>query len=493
MNSLSPLTSASAQTKAVDIAIVGAGLAGLSAASQLTAANISVLVIEARDRVGGRVLNAELPNGGVAELGAEYIGPTQDRVLALAADLGLETFATYNTGNNVLWQNGTRSTYSTVGPDAAPPIDSESLVQLGGALAQLDGMAMEIDVTAPWTHPRAVEWDSMTFASWLDDATPLPSARLLLDIACISIFAAETRELSLLYAIAYIASAGNETNPGTIERLTGTADGAQDRRVKGGTQLLATKLAERIGSDHIALGAPVRRIEKMDSGYTVTADGLTVQAQQVVIAMSPPLAARIIYDPILPASRDQLTQRLPIGSIGKAIAIYSTPFWRTDNLTGQAVSDSGVVRATFDNSPEDGSHGAIMGFIEADEMRKFDAKSEDEIKAAVVKDFVNYFGPKAADVTAWVIQRWDNEEFSRGGPVAFAPPGVLTQYGSALTQRVGGIHFAGTESAEYWTGYMDGALRSGERVAKEILNMYAGQIVHYSREGKSGIPIVQAS
>jgi monoamine oxidase len=212
--SLSELTFASTRTEAVDVAIVGAGMAGLSAARQLTAANKSVLVIEARDRVGGRVLNAEVPNGGATEVGAAYVGPTQDRVLSLAADLDLETFATYNTGNNVLWLNGTKLTYSTAGLDAAPPIDSESLTQAAIALAQINSMAMELNVTAPWTHPRALEWDSMTFGSWLDDAAPLQSARFLLDVVTTSLFSAEPRELSFLYTIAYIASAGNETTSG---------------------------------------------------------------------------------------------------------------------------------------------------------------------------------------------------------------------------------------------------------------------------------------
>ncbi len=466
---LLPSTLAVARKETVDVAVVGAGLVGLSAASQLAAANKSVVVIEARDRVGGRVLNIELPNGIVTEAGAQFIGPTQDRVISLADELGLETFPTYNAGENVLWHNGTRSTYATVGPDAAPPIDTLSLIQAVTALAELNSMALEVNASAPWTHPGAVEWDSTTFHSWLDNATPLPSARFLLDVVTTSVFAAEPRDLSLLYTLAYIAAAGNETTPGTVERLTATTGGAQERRVKGGTQLLAIRLAERLGMEHIYLETPVRHIRRMNKGYKVIADGLALQAKQVVIAMSPPLAARIDYEPILPALRDQLTQRMPMGSIGKAFALYDTPFWRDDGLSGQALSDDGIVRSTFDSSPEDGSYGAMMGFITADQMRKFDAKSEDKIKAEVVKDFVKYFGPKAASPTSWVIQRWDNEKFSRGGPVAFAPPGVLTQNGPALTQRFESIHFTGTESAPYWTGYMDGAIRSGERVAREVL------------------------
>ena len=274
------------------------------------------------------------------------------------------------------------------------------------------------------------------------------------------------------HTIAYIASAGNETNPGIFQRLIATSGGAQERRIKGGTQLLAIKLAKRLGKNRIALNAPVRRIQKCNTGYNVAADGLTVRAKHVVIAMSPPLAARIIYHPLLPASRDQLSQRLPMGSLGKAIAVYDTPFWRAAGLNGRVLSDSGAVRATYDNSPEDGSYGALMGFIEADEMRKLDGKSEDAVKAEVLKDFVKYFGQQAEHPKSWAIQRWDNEEFSRGAPVAFAPPGVLTQYGPSLTQPFQGIHFAGTETAPYWTGYMDGAIRAGESVAKEIIHAF---------------------
>jgi monoamine oxidase len=203
--------------------------------------------------------------------------------------------------------------------------------------------------------------------------------------------------------------------------------------------------------------------------FTIAGADFKVSARKVIIAMSPPLASRIRYSPLLPASRDQLTQRMPMGALGKAIAIYEKPFWRADNLTGQVVSDSGIVRSTFDSSPADASYGAMMGFIEADEMRKFDALSEEDIKAAVTADYVKYFGAKAANVRSWVIQRWDLEEFSRGGPVAIAGPGVLTKYGSALTIPVHGIYFAGTESSDYWVGYMDGAIRSGERAARQIL------------------------
>lgn len=455
----------------VDVAIIGAGLSGLSTAKDLANAGKSFVILEARERVGGRVLNINLPNGGVTEAGAEFVGPTQDRVLLLAEELGLQTYATYTAGKNILYRNGTASPFSgDLASGGLPPLQPTALLQLGSAESKLDSLAQEIDVNAPWNHTNAAEWDSITFKEWVDKEAPHPDAKFLLGLASTSVLSTETREPSLLYTLAYIAAAGNETTKGTLERLTGVQNAAQEKRIVGGTQLLAIQLAQRLGLENIIFNAPVRRIKQIGDQYVVVADGDRIfSARHVVVAMSPPIASRIVYDPPLPAQRDQLTQRMPMGSLGKAIAVYETPFWRTKGLNGQVLSDSGLVRSTFDNSPENGSYGAIMGFIEADEARRADLLSEKEIQDEVTKDYVNYFGTEAANVSSWVIQRWDLEEFSRGGPVAFAPTGVISQYGVALKQAVGKIHFAGTETSPYWTGYMDGAIRSGERVAAEIL------------------------
>lgn len=454
---------------AVDVAVIGGGIAGLTAARDLVAGGKTVAVLEARDRVGGRVVNLSLANGGVTEGGGEFIGPTQDRIKALADSLGVATFTTYNTGKNLLYKDGTRTPYATDGLlGSVPPVDAAGLANAAIVQAKLDDMAKTVPVDAPWTAPKAAEWDKQTFESWLNANAIVPSAKFLLDVACTSIFSAQPRELSLLYVLFYIAAAGNESNAGTLERLTDTANGAQESRFVGGSQQVPIKLAATLG-DRVVLSAPVRSVVQSGGKYVVTADGVSVTAKKVIVAVPLPLTGRIAFDPLLPAARDQLSQRMPMGSIGKAIAVYDTPFWRADGLNGQVVSDSGVVRSTFDNSPPDGSYGALMGFIEADQMRAYDASSTDEVKAAVLKDYAAYFGDKAKSPTSFVLQRWDNEGFSRGGPVAYAPPGVLTEYGAALRKPAGGIHWAGTETSTYWTGYMDGAVRSGERAAREVL------------------------
>ena len=456
----------------VDVIVVGAGLSGLTAARDLLAANKSVVVLEGRNRVGGKVYNHPLKNGGVTEVGAEFVGPTQDKVLQMIKDLGLKTFDTYAQGDSVLWRNDTRLVY-TPDPElgGAPPLDSDSLVQIATTQAQLNAWAAEVNTNAPWSHAQAKEWDSQTFAQFLDKAAPLPDAKFVLTTACKAIFAAEPRELSLLYVIAYIASAGNETTKGDLGRLIAVQGGAQQQRVVGGTGLIPQRLATRVGLKHIKLNAAVTSVTATEKGYKVVSRAGTFYAQNVVLAMAPPLLRTMKFTPALPGARTTLNTKMFMPALGKGIGIYKTPFWRSPaaNLSAQAISDRGASRVTFDSTPEDSAFGAILGFILGDDMRAVDVLSPAQAQKHVVADFTRYFGAKAKDVAEFVLFRWDLEEFSRGGPTAAAPPGVLSVAGPALRESAGGIHFAGTETSEFWTGYMDGAIRSGERVAKEIV------------------------
>ncbi|KAE8152642.1 hypothetical protein BDV25DRAFT_127853 [Aspergillus avenaceus] len=457
------------QAPTVDVAILGAGLSGLSAAKDLANTNRSFIIFETRDRVGGRVSNVLIPNGGSVDVGAEFIGPTQDRVMNLLDSLGLTTFYTYNTGNTTIVRNGTRSTFNGSPTSGDVPLSPEGMLQARQALVQIDQMAAELDVDAPWNHTSAVEWDSQTVQTWSTRVAPHPDAQFLISLAMQSIFSAEQRELSLLYMLAYVAAAGNGTTRGTLERLVDVVDGAQEQRIEGGTHQIPTRLAERLGINNIVLNAPVSAIERRGEAYLISSGTRSVLAQHIVIALSPPLASRINYQPPLPAARDQLTQRMPMGSVGKAVAIYDTPFWRGMGLNGQAVGDVEALGLVFDTSPMNGSFAALTGFIQADSMRRLDVFSEAEIIRELTDDLVRYFGDRASNVSHWVIQRWDREQYSRGGPAAYGPPGVLTSYGPFLREDHQNIHFAGSESSTFWVGYMDGAIRSGERVAAEIL------------------------
>lgn len=463
---------AAATTLRADVVVVGAGLAGLTAARRLVAAGRSVVVLEARDRVGGRTLNHQVGPGRVADLGGTWIGPTQDHIAALAKQVGVTSFPEYDEGEAVYYADGMRSTYSDTGPTGGAPSDPAILADLVALVALVDRMAGEIPVDEPWKAANAEDYDRQTLDTWLREHSTNPKTRRVASAAFEAIFGAEARDVSLLYTLWYVAVAGNEKNPGTFERLINVRDGAQARRFVTGAQDISLRMARALGN-RVHLSTPVRRIEQTADGVTVVSDRVTVRGQRVVVAVPPVLAGRIDYTPALPSRRDGFTQRVPQGALLKCEAIYDTPFWRQDGLTGAVVSDTGPAKICYDVTPVAGTPGGLLGFVGGDEARRYSGRPE-ELRTAVLANFVTYFGSKAAQPREFVVQDWTTELWSRGCPVDVLPPGVLTEYTSASTDPVGRIHWAGTETATYWHGYMDGAVRSGERVVAELLPLLRG-------------------
>jgi monoamine oxidase len=450
---------AGAPTREADLVVVGAGLAGLAAARTGVAAGSSVVVVEARDRVGGRVLNEDIGSGKVVEVGGQWIGPTQDRLAALALELGVETFRTYADGDNVIEYGGRLRRYRGTIPRLNPAV----LVDFGQAQQRLNLMARRVPREAPWEAPRAQRLDGQTVASWMRRNVRTKGGRSLLELGIEAVWAAQPADMSLLHLLFYIHSAGS------LERLFDTDGGAQQDRFVGGSQRVALRMADELGADRLILGQPVRTIRHGADGVTVEAAGAAVRARRAVVAIAPPLAARIAYDPPLPGFRDQLTQRMPLGTVVKCMAIYDEPFWRQEGLSGQALSDPGPVRLTYDNSPPDGSPGVLLGFLEGARARELGRRPVDERRTAVVGTFARLFGPRAARPVAYIERLWADEEWTRGCYGCHMPPGAWTAYGPALRAPIGPLHWAGAEYATVWNGYMDGAVRSGEATAREAL------------------------
>ena len=456
-----PGAAAAGRRKRVDVVVVGAGLAGLSAARRLRAKGRSVAVLEARNRVGGRTLNFDLGGGEVVEIGGQWVGPTQDRVLALIKQLGLKTFPTYNTGNNIYYRSDAVPKLKEY-TGAIPPADTPSLVELAVFLNKLNTMAQEVPLDKPWKAAKAEEWDGQTFETFKLANTTLDEARDLIDLSIAAVFAAESRDLSLLHVLFYIRSGG------TFDNLINVAGGAQESRVVGGSQKISLRLARDLGRS-VVLGAPVVRIDRVRGGVEVQTPKGTWRAKRAIVTVPPTLAGQIHYQPELPALRSQLTQRVPMGSVIKCLAVYKRPFWREINQTGQATSDVGATRVTFDNTPPSGSPGILLGFIEGQQARIWGARSRKARRDAVIADFTRYFGPDAAEPSRYIEKSWAEERWSGGCYVGYMAPGVLLDYGEALRRPVGRIHWAGTETATLWTGYMDGAIQSGYRAAAEVL------------------------
>lgn len=445
-------------TMTCDIVVVGAGLAGLSAATTLVQAGLDVIVLEARDRVGGRTLTERFTDGTVIDLGGQWAGPAHTALLGLADDLGSDTFPTYDEGDRLDVHGGTAHRYTGPHPDSDPVV----VTDLRAAYAALDGLAGSIDLQTPWTSPDASALDSMTFHSWLEGNVRTARARERLATVTRAVWAAEPADISLLHVLFYAHSNGD------LAQLTSTTGGAQERRFRRGAQSISLGLAARLG-DRVRLAAPVWSVQHRADQVTVSGGGPQVTAQHAVLAIPPTLAGQLRYDPVMPPHRSQLTQRTPMGTVIKVLCSYPSPFWRADGLSGQLLSDTGPVRVVFDNSPEQADVGVLLGFVEGADARTWMARGATERRRAVLANLTSYFGPAAGQPTYYREKSWAAEPYSGGCYATYLPTGVWTSYGAALREPVGPLHWAGSDIAVHSAGYMDGAIRSGRDAAAAIL------------------------
>lgn len=444
----------------LDCLIIGGGFSGVEAAHTLQQAGASFALLEARDRLGGRAYTAPLQDEGTyVDLGGQWVGPSQDALLEMLDELGIGTFKTYTEGKSVLSLGGAIRSYS----GTIPKLNPIALAELGLIISRLDRMARAVNLERPWETPGAEKLDSMTLASFLDKRLRTRSARAVLDAGFETVFAATAGEISLLHALFYIKSGTS------LDSLISTAGGAQDARVIGGMQPVVEARAEpirdRIRLEHIVVG-----IEQKSDGVRVhLRDRESLDAKRVILAIPPTLAGRIHYSPGLSARRDQLTQRVPMGTVIKCFAIYDRPFWREHGLSGQAVFDEGVIQACFDNSPADASCGMLVGFSLANRARPLLDLDEEERRPLVLQSFARAFGPEAQSPRRYLDKSWAEEEFSRGCYTGLMAPGAWLGFGEALARPEGRLHFAGTETASRWNGYFEGAILAGRRAASEVL------------------------
>jgi monoamine oxidase len=448
-------------TDDVDVCVIGAGFAGLTAARRLTAAGQSVLVLEARDRVGGRIWTHRLGDGSVVDRGGAWLAPQHDAAFSLASELGVSTYRTWVKGAHLLVGDGRTRRYTGLIPKISPlAVATIALTQL-----RLDRLARTVPLEAPWTARRAGEWDATTVASYLR-RTRISSSigRDLFEMAVRGLFAADDLEdVSFLHLLFLVRAHGS------INTLFSIEGGAQENMVEGGAGTIAERMAADLG-DAVCCNQAVHSIAQEGGRVTVHATGRTVQARRAIVAVPPAIAAEIDFDPALPTDRRDLLAMAVGGMETKTMLVYDEPFWRSDGLSGQTAEPNSASEVTLDGSPSLGRPGVLASFTFGRVARRLDALDESERRRAVLAAISARLGPRAATPAAFIETSWWHEPWSRGCSFAHLPPGAMTRYGGLLRAPLDLVHWAGTETSTTSHGSIDGAVRSGERAAAEILD-----------------------
>ena len=442
-----------------DVCVVGAGYAGLTAAYRLHQAGKSVAVLEARDRVGGRIWTERLGDGTPIDRGGAWLAPKHERAFNLAHEMGVGTYKTWVKGSHLLIGEGQTRKYTGLIPKISPM----AVLTIARAQWRLDRTAKKVPLDAPWTASRASQWDNESVGDYLR-RTRISSTigRDLFEMAVRGLFADDLNDVSFLHLLLLVRGHGS------INTLFSIENGSQENMIEGGAGSIAQRVAAALG-EAVRLNAPVRSVTQSPDGVTVVADGVTVRAAQAVMATPPELSLEIAFEPALSADRLALYRASAGGKEMKTLLVYDEPFWREDGFSGQTAEPGSAAEVTLDASPSDGSRGVIAAFAFGATAEKVGGLDADDRRRAIVDAMTARLGPRAASPAEVVDTLWWNEEWTRGCSFARVKPGILTKHGHVIRQPEGHVHFAGTETATTSHGAIDGAIRSGERAAAEIL------------------------
>lgn len=441
------------------VIIIGAGFSGIAAAKKLHETNIPFLVLEARERLGGRVYTKQISEDLYLDLGGQWIGPSQDRMYALCEEFGLDYFETYDQGYNILdFQEQVKKFKGLI-----PSLDIFSLINLDFVLKKLERMAKTIPQDSPWLHPKAVEFDRVSLAAFVASHCKTKPCQKVVSLALETVFAAELNEVSLLHALFYFKS-GRDLNT-----LINIKNGAQLHRIVGGMQTLVEKMAQPF-LEQIKFNHPVSSIRKEDGVFTVQGEGFSYKAKKIIMAVPPVLAGKINFYPMLSAAKRQVLDRIAMGQVGKCFMVYQKPFWREAGFSGQAFADEySPFQSMFDASPKEADFGIILAFTIGNRAKLYFEKDKEKRQAIMLEKLTKYFGSRAETPLFYEDFSMSDETWSRGCYAGIYPTGAWTGFQDAYSKTENDIYWAGTEASKVWFGYIEGAVRAGETAAYNVL------------------------
>jgi putrescine oxidase len=440
-----------------DVVVVGAGPAGLMAARRLQAAGRSVAVLEARDRVGGRTFSDEV-EGAFLEIGGQWVSPDQTVLIGLLGELGMQTYPRYRDGES-LYRTPEGQVVRYTG--ARFPVSGKTAAEMDRLVQVMEELVEQIGCAEPWAHPRARELDTLSFAHWLrqESADEEACQNISLFIAG-GMLTKPAHAFSTLQAVLMAASAGS------FSHLT-DEDFILDRRVVGGMQSVSQAMAADL---EVHLSSPVHTLRRDDDGVTAVSAGVTVRARHAVVAVPPNLYTRIGFEPPLPRRQHQLHQHLSLGLVIKVHAVYETPFWREQGLSGTCFGATALVQEVYDNTNHEDPRGTLVGFVSDERADALYELPEQERREAVLASVAEYLGPRALEPVVYYESDWASEEWTRGAYAASYDLGGLSRFGRHQATPVGRIHWACSDIAAEGYQHVDGALRSGSAAAAAVLD-----------------------
>ena len=444
----------------LDAVVIGAGFSGLNAARILRGEGKNIVVLEARDRVGGRTKHGQIAGHDI-DLGGMWLAPSQVRLAELADRMNVGRYPTYLAGKSVLTMAG--KTGLVNGEDFTEFLTIQEKIQAYLLLRKINHLLSALDEVDPWGSPQSKKLDSTSVEIWLCEATKSERLRSLIRVICASLFCAETSQISLLFFLNYLKGGG-----GLESMISADTGGGQNLLFHGGVHQIARNMAQELGSA-LHLNEPVHSIDVSNGIAVVNTQSAQFWAKRVIVAVPPTLTNKINFNPPLPSAQTALHTRLSMGSVIKFWIAYPTPFWRQKGFNGSIVRDDRPASPCFDVSPPNCELGLIAGFFEADHAIHAGDSNTLHRRETVIAMLAAHFGEQALNPLDYIDVDWSREEWSKGCYGAFAPPGVMSHYGSSIRTPHHSIHWAGTETATQWAGYIEGALQAGERAAQEVL------------------------